>query len=226
MIVLEDIPECMRLGKGTASHALPVSRSASDRRNRFASSWTAYWPACLGDPDPSAGLDRVDHASSRLDALPKDVVAILACSVLKIWIPVCPHEVAGLDDGLVRGVDPCCPGVDVANLDLACPNRPQHSTDVVDLVRENLGAGVFTVEVLTANGNADNPVVPIFLHSSEQSLLLGIEVPIVLFQRVSEVSTFTVDHVQTSLQTPTRTFMPLALAAGTALASVLQSEDA
>ena len=226
MVVLENIPECMGLGKGTASHALPVSSSASDRRNRFASSWTAYRPACLGDPDPSARLDRVDHASSRLDALPEDVVAILACSVLKVWIPVCPHKVASLDDGLVRGVDPCCPGVDVANLDLARPNRPQHSADVVDLVCQNVGARVFTVEILAANRNADNPIMSIFLHSSQQGLLLGIEVCIVLFQRVSEVSTFTVDHAQTSLQTPTRTFMPLDLAAGTALASVLQSEDA
>lgn len=226
MVVLEDIPECMRLRKGTASHALPVGSSASDRRNRFTSSWAAYRPACLGDPDPSAGLDRVDHTSSRLDALPEDVVAILARSVLEVWITICPHEVAGFDGGLVLGVDPCRPGVHVANLDLASPHRPQHSTDVVDLVCQNLGAGIFTVEILAANRNADDPVVSIFFHSSQQSLFLGIKVRIVLFQRVSEVSTFTVCNVQTSVQTPTRTFTPLALAAGTALASVLQSEDA
>ena len=134
MIVLEDIPECMRLGKGTASHALPVSSSASDRRNCFAPSRAAHRPACFCDPDPSARLDRVDHAPSSLNALPEDVVTVLACSVLEVWIPVCSHKVTGFDGRLVLGVDPCCPGIDVANLDLASPQRPQHSTDVVYLV--------------------------------------------------------------------------------------------
>ena len=226
MIVLEDIPECMGLGKCTASHALPVGSSTSDRRNCFASCWATYRPARLGDPDPSTRLDRVDHASSGLDALPEDVVAILACSVLEVWIPVCPYEVAGFDGGLVFGVDPCSPGIDVANLNLAGPHRPQHSADVVDFVCQNLRAGVFTVEILATDRNADYPVVSIFFHSSQQCLLLGVEVPVVLFHHVSEVSTCTMDDVQTSVQTPTRTFTPLALAAGTALARVLQSEAA
>ena len=181
MIVLEDIPECMCLGKGTASHALPVSSSASQRRNCFASSWTAYRPACLSDPDPSAGLDRVDHTSSRLDALPEDVVAILACRVLEVWIPICSHEIAGFDDDLILGVNPCCPGIDVANLDFASSYRPQHSTDIIDLVCQNLSAGVFTIQILAANRNADYPVMSILFHCSQQSLLLGIEVGIVLF---------------------------------------------
>ena len=134
MIVLEDIPEGMRLGKGTASHTLPVSSSASDRRNCFAPSRAAHRPACFCDPDPSARLDRVDHAPSSLNALPEDVVTVLACSVLEVWIPVCSHEVTGFDGRLVLGVNPCCPGIDVTNLDLASPQRPQHSTDVVYLV--------------------------------------------------------------------------------------------
>ena len=56
---------------------------------------------------------------SGLDTLPEDIVAVFPCCILEVRVSIRSDEVTGFDDGLVLGVDPCCPGIDVSDLDLA-----------------------------------------------------------------------------------------------------------
>ena len=167
MVILEDIPKRMRLRKGTARHALPICGSPSNRSNSRTPVRASHGPAGLGDPDPGAGLDGVDHVAGRFDALPENIVAVLARCIFKVREAVGPNEVAGLDDDLVLGVHPRGPSIDVSDLNLAGSDGAQHASYVVDLVCESLSIGIPTVEILTANRYADYPIVSVLLHSTE-----------------------------------------------------------
>lgn len=65
-------------------------------------------------------------------------------------------EVAGADDGGVRGVDPGRPGVGVpdGNVDA---QALQHAACLGDLRGQHARGGVVAVEVFAADGDADDP---------------------------------------------------------------------
>ena len=52
----------------------------------------------------------------------------------------------------------------MANLDLAGPDGPQHTSYVVNLVCKGLWIGIFAVKILATNRHADDPVMPVLLH--------------------------------------------------------------
>ena len=125
----------MRLLESRTRNTAPVHLRIGVTGHRGTHISSADGPSALGDPDPDAGLDAVDHAAHVLDALPEDVVGVGDGGVLVVRVAVSADPVAGCDDLVVGGVDPGGPGVDVADLDAAGANGGlgDHASDVVDL---------------------------------------------------------------------------------------------
>lgn len=175
-VILQHKPERMGLSECLTGHPLPVRLCVRKRWQRRTSPCTAHRPSRLGNPHPRPGFDVPHHRSHGVDAVPEDLVAVGDALVLVVRVAVGADEIAGFDDDGVFGLDPGGPGVDVADLDGFGAHGPEHAADVVDLPGQGVTVCVATIEILTADGDADDPLVPVFMNGCQQGLFLCVEV--------------------------------------------------
>ena len=143
-------------------------------------------------------------------------------------------EVARADDVVGRGVDPGRPGVRVPDGDAGRAQGGKQGPRLVDLDRQHAGRRVASVEVLAADGHADQPARPVLLDGGFEGGEFGGVVGCVFGLKGGKEGGGKVSWVVSgrggrgaegkSTQTPARSLVFVARAAGMALARVLQSE--
>lgn len=135
--ILEDVPVSVDLvEKHATANLVPVGLCVVGRGNGQVLLVTADRPASLGDPESlvvGGSVDLVDGIlEKRLSA--GDVVGV---GVLEVWVRIETEPVNSLNDGVVGGVVPGSPGVNVTDGDMgeACAgDGGSHGLDVIDNV--------------------------------------------------------------------------------------------
>ena len=120
----------------------------------------------LGDPHRLA----VRNVLGGGDRVPEGGGSIANSGVLEVRIAVHAQEVTSSDHFSVRRIHPSSPGIHMANF-LVVP-LVDHSSDVVDLVRQRGRSGIASVEILATNGHSKDPVAAVCLDCCLQCILL------------------------------------------------------
>lgn len=106
-------PPSINLAEQGAADLVPVCLGVLERRNSLADSLATNRKAGLGDPDRLSANSSLDSGNSVVE---KALVLgdVVGHRVLEVRVGIDTDEVAGIDDGLVRSVDPGSPSVNVA----------------------------------------------------------------------------------------------------------------
>jgi hypothetical protein len=167
--VTEVVPEGGDLvEEALAANVLPVLLGVLDARNSLVPVGTLVGPSGLGDPDGLTGRGGDGGIEGLVEEL-GSVTDAVALVVLVVGVLINSDEVNGVEDGLVGGVTPDIPGVDVAEGNLGDGSALEGSAEVVDEVNESIGLDTdttlvldtgnrVTVEILTTDGNTNDEV--------------------------------------------------------------------
>jgi hypothetical protein len=151
-----------------AANIAPVLLGVLHARNGLVPVRTLVGPSGLGDPDGLATGGR-DGGLVRLVEELAGVFDAVALAVLIVGVLIHTDEIDGVEDGLVGGVAPDVPGVDVADGDLGDGGALEGLAEVVDEVNKGVGLNTnttlvldtgnrVTVEILATDGNTDDEV--------------------------------------------------------------------
>ncbi|KAI6760866.1 hypothetical protein HG530_009726 [Fusarium avenaceum] len=151
-----------------AANVAPVLLGVLDARNSLIPIGALVGPSGLGDPDGLA-TGGSDGGLVRLVEELAGVFDTVALAVLIVGVLIYTNEINGVEDGLVGGVAPDVPGVDVADGDLGDGGALKGLAEVVDEVNEGVGLNTnttlvldtgnrVTVEILATDGNTNDEV--------------------------------------------------------------------
>lgn len=167
--VTEVVPEGGDLvEEALAANLLPVLLGVLDAGLGLIPVGTLVRPASLGDPDGLTTSSSDGGIESLVEEL-SSVVDAVALAVLVVGVLIDTNEVNGIEDGLVGGVTPDVPGVDVAERNLGDGGVLEGLAEVVNEVDEGVGLNTdttlvldtsngVTVEILATNGDTNDEV--------------------------------------------------------------------
>lgn len=167
--VTEVVPE----GGGLVEEALaanlaPVLLGILHARNSLIPVRTSVGPAGLGNPDGLATSGGDGGIVGLVEEL-GSVVDAVALAVLVVRVLIDTDEVDGVEDGLVSGVTPDIPGVDVTEGNLGDGGVLEGLAEVIDEVDEGIRLNTnttlvldtsdgVTVEILATDGDTDDKI--------------------------------------------------------------------
>jgi hypothetical protein len=175
--VLERIPEGINLLERSTSHSIPVLLRICHICNCFILRSSRRRPPCLGHPDVRDRVDAADGILDLLYRLAEEVACLIDAICFRVppvWISVRANKVTGFDHCLIRAVHPHSPGINVSDLNasIVSRDRGEHSSHVVDLLRQCAGRRIALVQVFAANTDRNPAVKAMCLHRRQQRLLL------------------------------------------------------
>lgn len=131
--ILKSVPVDGGVAEKRASNLIPVCLSVAGRWNGKVLSLAANGPASLGDPYGLA----LSVGDRSLICLLEQALALadgVVEGILKIWVCVSANEVGSLDNSAVRIIDPCSPGINVTNWNMAKCGPSDRLLDLLDEV--------------------------------------------------------------------------------------------